>query len=126
MLVINPDDAALQPSRYRILLTFCNYPRPSALCGGLGRAVVPRSESAKEDPSFPEEKEAKRLLCLVFAEWSRAIPEGVWPRLLQQRENKSLLLLSFRKEELSYVFIAAASARLSIFPAVLLGNSSTI
>jgi len=35
---------------------------PSPLWGGLGWGVVPRGEYHKEDSSFSEEKEAKRLL----------------------------------------------------------------
>jgi hypothetical protein len=56
----------------------------------------PDRETRREDSSFSEEKEAKRLLFLAAAE--RSLP---WPRSWEPRRNKSLLLPPFfRKEDL--------------------------
>jgi hypothetical protein len=59
------------------------------------KQFVPHSEIRKEESSFSEEKEAKRLLFLAPAERC-----GPLPRSWELLRNKSLLLLFFRKEGL--------------------------
>jgi hypothetical protein len=60
--------------------------------------LIEEFHNRKKESSFSEEKEAKRLLFLTQAARSRP-----WPRTLAQRRNKSLLLLFFRKEVLSFL-----------------------